>query len=52
MHAFVFWADVLMIPWKMMMSPVADSLNAAALLADLDGPRIVDDLPSHPVRLG
>jgi len=30
MHAFVFWADVLMIPWKMMMSPVADSLNAAA----------------------
>jgi hypothetical protein len=30
MQAFVFWADVLMLPWKMMMAPVADSLNVAA----------------------
>ena len=29
MQAFVFWADVLMLPWKMMMAPVADSLNVA-----------------------
>jgi hypothetical protein len=26
MQAFVFWADVLMLPWKMM----ADSMNVAA----------------------
>jgi len=29
MQAFVFWADVLMLPWKMMMAPVADSVNVA-----------------------
>jgi hypothetical protein len=29
MQAFVFWADVLMLPWKMMMAPVADSLKEA-----------------------
>ena len=27
MQAFVFWADVLMLPWKMMMAPMADSMN-------------------------
>jgi hypothetical protein len=30
MQAFVFWADVFMLPWKMMMAPVAASLNVAA----------------------
>ena len=30
MQVFLFWADVLMLPWKMMMAPVADSLNVAA----------------------
>jgi len=30
MQAFVFWADVLMLPWKMMMAPVTDSLTVAA----------------------
>jgi len=30
MQAFVFWADVLMLPWKMMMALGADSLNVAA----------------------
>ena len=29
MQAFVFWADILMLPWKMMMAPVADSLKEA-----------------------
>jgi hypothetical protein len=30
MQAFVFWADILMLPWKMlMMSPVTDSLKEA-----------------------
>ena len=32
-QAFVFWADVLMLPWKMMMAPAADSLNVAAAAA-------------------
>jgi hypothetical protein len=27
MQAFVFWLDVLMLPWKMMMAPVADSMQ-------------------------
>jgi hypothetical protein len=27
MQAFVFWADVLMLPWKMMMAPMADSMK-------------------------
>jgi hypothetical protein len=30
MQAFVFWADVLMLPWKMMMAPAADFMNVAA----------------------
>ena len=30
MQAFVFWADVLMLPWKMMMAPMADSMNVTA----------------------
>ena len=29
MQAMVFWLDVLMLPWKMTMAPVADSLNEA-----------------------
>ena len=42
MQAFVFWADVLMLPWKMLMAPVADSMKEAvavtspAALAGLD----------------
>ena len=27
MQAFVFWCDVLMLPWKMLAAPAADSLN-------------------------
>ena len=27
MQAFVFWLDLLMLPWKMMMAPVADSMQ-------------------------
>ena len=34
MQAFVFWADVLMLPWKLMMSPVADSLKEATAATD------------------
>ena len=27
MQAFVLWLDVMMLPWKMMMAPVADSMT-------------------------
>ena len=27
MQAFVFWLDLLMLPWKMMMAPMADSMK-------------------------
>ena len=30
MQAVVFWLDVLMLPWKMTMAPVANSLNEVA----------------------
>lgn len=42
MQAFVFWSDVLMLPWKMMMAPAADSMKEAvaatnpAAIAGLD----------------
>ena len=39
MQAFVFWLEVLMLPWKMVMAPVADMQEAAvdpAALAGLD----------------
>ena len=42
MQATVFWLDVLMLPWKMMMAPVADFLNevtaatSPAAMAGLD----------------
>jgi len=34
MQAMVFWLDVLMLPWKMMMAPMADSLNVAQASTD------------------
>ena len=34
MQAFVFWLDVLMLPWKMMMAPVADSMTEATAATD------------------
>jgi hypothetical protein len=30
MQALVFWLDVLMLPWKMTMAPVANSMDKAA----------------------
>jgi hypothetical protein len=34
MQAFVFWADVLMLPWKMLMAPVADSMKEAVTVTN------------------
>jgi hypothetical protein len=30
LQVFVFWLDILMLPWKMMIAPAADSLTEAA----------------------
>jgi hypothetical protein len=30
MQAVVFWMEVAMLPWKMIMAPVADTMNTAA----------------------
>jgi hypothetical protein len=34
MQAMVLWLDVLMLPWKMMMAPVADSMSEATVAID------------------
>lgn len=50
MQAFVFWADVLMLPWKVLMAPVADSLKEAAAVTD---PAAVAGLdPASPMEIG
>jgi hypothetical protein len=30
MQAFVFWLDVMMLPWKMVMAPIAEPMTEAA----------------------
>jgi hypothetical protein len=50
MQAFVFWADVLMPSWKMMMAPVAESLNVAAAAASPAATAGLD--PVSPKELG
>ena len=50
MQAFVFWLDLLMLPWKMMMAPVADSMQEAAAATD---PAAVAGLdPVSPNEIG
>jgi hypothetical protein len=34
MQAMVFWLDVLMLPWKMTMAPVADSMKQAVAVTN------------------
>jgi len=50
MQAFVFWADVLMLPWKMMMAPVAESLNMAEAAASPAAAAGLD--PVSPKEIG
>lgn len=50
MQAMVFWLDVLMLPWKMMMAPVADSLNAARASTDPAAAAGLD--PVSPEEIG
>ena len=48
MQAFVFWADVLMLPWKMMIAPLA--VNVAAAAASPAATAGLD--PASPKELG
>ena len=50
MQAFVFWADVLMLPWKMMLAPAADSMNVAAAATSLAATAGLD--PVSPQEIG
>lgn len=50
MQAFVFWADVFMLPWKMMMAPAADSMEEAVAAAN---PAAIAGLdPVSPQEIG
>jgi hypothetical protein len=50
MHAFIFWADFFMIPWKMMLEPVADSMKEAVAVTN---PAAVAGLdPVSPKEIG
>ena len=50
MQAFVFWADVLMLPWKILMAPVADSVKEAVAVTN---PAAVAGLdPISPEEIG
>jgi len=50
MQAMVFWLDVLMLPWKMMMAPVTESLNVAK--AGTDPAAAVGLDPVSPKEIG
>ena len=50
MQAFVFWVDVLMLPWKMLMAPVADSLKEAGAVTDPAAIAALD--PVSPREIG
>ncbi len=51
MQAFMFWADVLMLPWKMLMAPVADSMKEVAA-ATSDPAAIAGLDPASPGEIG
>jgi hypothetical protein len=49
MQAFVFWLDVMMLPWKMMMAPVADSMTEAAAANDPAAVAGLDPVSPHEI---
>jgi len=49
MQAMIFWLDVLMLPWKMMMAPVADSLNVAEAGTDPAAAAGLDPVSPHEI---
>ena len=50
MQIFVFWLDVLMLPWKMIMALVADSMTEATAATDPAAMAGLD--PASPEEIG
>jgi hypothetical protein len=50
MQAVVFWLDFLMLPWKMMTAPVANSLNIAMAATNPAAAAGLD--PVNPEEIG
>jgi hypothetical protein len=50
MQAFALWLDVVMLPWKMTMAPIADSLAETAAASD-PAPAVGLD-PVSPQEIG
>ena len=49
MQAMVFWLDILMLPWKMTMAPVADSLNEAVVATNPAATAGLDPVSAHEI---
>ncbi len=52
MQAFVFWLDILMLPWKMMMAPAADTLTEAAAPSHPASVAGLDPVSQHEIGTG
>jgi len=50
MQAMVFWLDLLMLPWKIAMAPLTDSLKTAAAATDPAAAAGLD--PVSPKEIG
>jgi hypothetical protein len=49
MQAMIFWLDILMLPWKMTMAPVADSLNEAVVATNPAATAGLDPVSAHEI---
>jgi hypothetical protein len=49
MQAFVFWLDVMMLPWRMMMAPVADSMQEATAATSPAAVAGLDPVSPHEI---
>jgi hypothetical protein len=49
MHAFVFWLDVMTLPWKMAMAPVVDSMTEVAVATSPAALTAIDTPTRHEI---
>jgi hypothetical protein len=49
MQAFALWLDILMLPWKMMMAPAADSITEAAASTNPASVAGLDPVSPHEI---
>jgi hypothetical protein len=49
MQAMVFWLDVLMLPWKMTMAPLADSMQETAAATNPAAVAGLDPVSPHEI---